>query len=55
MTTNGGDKAKQPPGKVKQAGDKAEQAGNSTSLTMVARVGLIAYGAVHLLIAWLAL
>jgi Domain of Unknown Function (DUF1206) len=55
MTTNTGDKAKQPRGKVEQAGDKAEQAGNSTSLAMVARVGLIAYGAVHLLIAWLAL
>ncbi len=55
MTTNAGDKAKQAPGKVKQAGDKAEQAGNSTSLAAVARVGLIAYGAVHVLIAWLAL
>lgn len=55
MTTNAGDKAKHAAGKVKQAGDKAEQAGNSTSLAAVARVGLIAYGAVHVLIAWLAL
>lgn len=55
MTTNTGDKAKQNGGKVEQAGDKAEQVGKSTSLAMVARVGLIAYGAVHLLIAWLAL
>jgi hypothetical protein len=54
MTTNTGDKAQQPRGKVEQAGDKAQQAGNSTSLEIVARVGLIAYGAVHLLIAWLA-
>lgn len=69
MTTNSGGKAKQPRGKAeqprgkaekvgdkaKQAGDKAEQAGDSTSLEMLARVGLIAYGVVHLLIAWLAL
>jgi succinate dehydrogenase/fumarate reductase cytochrome b subunit len=33
---------------------KAKQAGNSTSLEMVARAGLIAYGVVHLLIGWLA-
>ena len=33
---------------------KAEQAGDSTSLEMVARAGLIAYGVVHLLIGWLA-
>jgi hypothetical protein len=32
----------------------AEQAGDSTSLEMVARAGLIAYGVVHLLIGWLA-
>ena len=55
MTANAGDKAKQTPGKVQQAGDKAEQVGNSKSLVAVARVGLIAYGAVHVLIAWLAL
>ncbi len=33
---------------------KAEQAGDSTSLEVVARAGLIAYGVVHLLIGWLA-
>jgi hypothetical protein len=33
----------------------ANQAGNSDSLERLARVGLIAYGVVHLLIAWLAL
>ena len=37
-----------------EAGGKAEQAGDSTSLEMVARVGLTAYGVVHLLIKWLA-
>jgi hypothetical protein len=36
------------------AGGKAEQAGDSTSLEVVARVGLVAYGVVHLLIGWLA-
>jgi len=36
-------------------GDKAEQAGDSTSLEVLARIGLIAYGVVHLLICWLAL
>src|SRR5665811_92073 len=36
-------------------GGKVEQAGNSASLEVVARVGLIAYGVVHLLISWLAL
>jgi len=36
------------------ASDKAEQAGDSASLEMVARAGLIAYGVVHLLIGWLA-
>jgi hypothetical protein len=34
---------------------KAEQAGDSASLELLARVGLIAYGVVHLLIGWLAL
>lgn len=48
MTTNSGGKAKQPRG-------EAEQPGDSTSLEMLARVGLIAYGVVHLLIGWLAL
>jgi hypothetical protein len=33
----------------------AEQAGDSALLEIVARAGLIAYGVVHLLIAWLAL
>jgi hypothetical protein len=37
-----------------KASGKAEQAGDSTSLEMVARAGLIAYGVVHLLIGWLA-
>ena len=36
------------------ASDKAEQAGDSTSLELLARAGLIAYGVVHLLIGWLA-
>ena len=38
-----------------KAGRKAEQAGDSKSLEVLARVGLIAYGVVHLLIGWLAL
>jgi hypothetical protein len=37
------------------AGSKAEQAADSASLEVLARVGLIAYGVVHLLIGWLAL
>jgi hypothetical protein len=36
-------------------GGKAEQVGDSASLEALARVGLIAYGVVHLLIGWLAL
>jgi hypothetical protein len=36
-------------------GGKVEQAGDSESLELLARVGLIAYGVVHLLISWLAL
>jgi Domain of Unknown Function (DUF1206) len=36
-------------------GSKAEQVGDSTSLEIVARAGLVAYGLVHLLIGWLAL
>lgn len=36
------------------AGGMAEQAGDSASLEMVARAGLIAYGVVHLLVGWLA-
>jgi Domain of Unknown Function (DUF1206) len=34
---------------------KAEQAGDSAALELLARVGLIAYGVVHVLIGWLAL
>lgn len=37
-----------------EADSKAEQVGDSTSLEMVARAGLVAYGLVHLLIGWLA-
>ena len=37
------------------AGGKVEQAGDSASLEALARIGLIAYGVVHLLIGWLAL
>jgi len=37
------------------AGGKAEQAGDSASLEGFARVGLIAYGVVHLIVGWLAL
>jgi hypothetical protein len=37
-----------------KASAKAKQAGDSTSLALVARDGLIAYGVVHLLIGWLA-
>jgi Domain of Unknown Function (DUF1206) len=38
-----------------KAGRKAEQVGDSASLEVLARGGLIAYGVVHLLIGWLAL
>ena len=38
-----------------QAGDKAEQVGDSKALEVLARVGLVAYGVVHLLLGWLAL
>ena len=37
------------------SGDTAERAGDSQALERLARVGLTAYGLVHLLIAWLAL
>jgi Domain of Unknown Function (DUF1206) len=37
------------------AANSADRAGNSDALENLARVGLIAYGIVHLLIAWLAL
>ncbi|HEV8112124.1 MAG TPA: DUF1206 domain-containing protein [Planctomycetota bacterium] len=37
------------------AGGKAKLAGDSASLEVLARVGLIAYGGVHILIGWLAM
>lgn len=37
------------------ASSKAKQAGDSTSLALLARAGLFAYGVVHLLIGWLAM
>ena len=55
MPTNAGGKAPRAGGKAAQAGGKAEAAGDSASLELVARVGLIAYGVVHLLVGWLAL
>lgn len=39
----------------RQASGTARQAANSTSLEILARVGLVAYGIVHLLVGWLAL
>jgi hypothetical protein len=42
-------------GTVGSAAGAADRAGNSDALENLARVGLIAYGVVHLLIAWLAL
>jgi hypothetical protein len=42
-------------GTVGSAAGAADRAGNSDALEHLARVGLIAYGVVHLLIAWLAL
>jgi hypothetical protein len=41
-------------GVAHDTGSKAEQVGDSTTLEMVARAGLVAYGLVHLLIGWLA-
>ena len=55
MPTNAGGKAPRAGGKAARAGGKAEAAGDSASLELVARVGLIAYGVVHLLVGWLAL
>src|SRR5512141_3227634 len=43
------------PAMATSAGGKAEQAGDSASLEGLARVGLIAYGVVYLLVGWLAL
>jgi Domain of Unknown Function (DUF1206) len=51
--TSGAGSQQKKPMRSKASG-KAEQAGDSTSLEMVARGGLIAYGVVHLLIGWLA-
>ena len=42
-------------GTIGSAAGAADRAGNSDGLEHLARVGLIAYGVVHLLIAWLAL
>jgi uncharacterized protein DUF1206 len=42
-------------GTMGSAAGAADRAGNSDSLENLARVGLVAYGVVHLLIAWLAL
>ena len=42
-------------GVAQDAGNKAEQVGDSRALEMVARAGLVAFGLVHLLIGWLAL
>jgi hypothetical protein len=42
-------------GTARSAMGKAHQAGESDGLEHLARIGLIAFGAVHLLIAWLAL
>ncbi|MGY1636606.1 DUF1206 domain-containing protein [Geodermatophilus sp. SYSU D00742] len=42
-------------GTIGSAAGAADRAGNSDALEHLARVGLIAYGVVHLLIAWLAL
>jgi Domain of Unknown Function (DUF1206) len=41
--------------RIQHAGGKAEQVGDSTPLEVLARVGLIAYAVVHLLVGWLAL
>jgi hypothetical protein len=42
-------------GKTNRARGRAKQAGHSTTLEVLARVGLSAYAVVHLLIGWLAL
>ena len=42
-------------GTIGSAAGAADRAGNSDALEHLARVGLIAYGVVHLLLAWLAL
>ena len=52
MATHAEDKAT---AMATDAGDKAEQVGDSKALEVLARVGLVAYGVVHLLLGWLAL
>src|SRR6476661_4238338 len=42
-------------GTARSAMGDAQEAGNSETLENLARVGLIAYGVVHLLVAWLAI
>jgi Domain of Unknown Function (DUF1206) len=42
-------------GTIGSAAGAADRAGNSDALEHLARIGLVAYGVVHLLIAWLAL
>jgi hypothetical protein len=42
-------------GTARTAADEASHAGDSKTLENLARVGLVAYGVVHLLVAWLAL
>ena len=42
-------------GTAGSAGGAARQAGNSDTLENLARIGLLAYGVVHLLVAWLAI
>src|SRR3954447_18872044 len=42
-------------GTARSAMGDAQEAGNSDTLENLARVGLLAYGVVHLLVAWLAL
>jgi hypothetical protein len=41
-------------GTARRAMGDAQEAGNSETLENLARVGLLAYGVVHLLVAWLA-
>ena len=52
MATHAGNKAT---AMATDAGDKAEQAGDSKALEVLARIGLVAYGVVHFLVGWLAL
>ena len=42
-------------GTTRSAMGAADEAGNSDALENLARIGLIAYGVVHLLVAWLAI